>query len=140
MSELGRIIASHPLRQRPYDAIRYTRPNGHSVPLYQVNEEEPELGAREALKRAFELHGAECFHCKTWLPAQKLSQQCNRDHVRPKARGGRHYLHNLVVTCGDCNRKKGGRDIIAFSTERGSEYLEALETHLAHCIETLTRG
>lgn len=138
MSKLDKLIAAHPLRKKPYNAIRFVRVDGNGTPLYRVGKSDGrELGAAEALKTAFEQLGAHCFHCQRWIPAQKLSQACTRDHLRPKKNGGRDYLHNLVFACADCNRKKGASDIVDFNVERGSEYLKALDAHLVRCLEAL---
>jgi hypothetical protein len=95
------------------------------------------MGAAEALRSAFELLGAHCFHCKEWMPPQPLSYDCTRDHLRPICDGGQDFLHNLVFACGDCNRKKGGSDVISFSPEVGSEYLKAFDEHLVRCLKKL---
>lgn len=134
MNILSSIVAAHPLRESPYNCIEYVRPDGMGTPLYRVSGEAKEMGAAEALKRAFEKFGAKCFHCQEPLKAQKLSQDCNRDHLRPRKLGGRSYLHNLVVTCGDCNRRKGAKDIVTFRPERGSDYLQALDEHIIRCL------
>jgi hypothetical protein len=137
MTELSRVVAAHPLRERPYSLLEFTRVDGQGTALYVVGSDPKESGAGEALRRAFEQHGAHCFHCKKWLPPQKLSQQCNRDHVRAKKEGGRDHLHNLVLACGECNRRKGASDIVAFKAECGAEYLAAMERHLTLCISKL---
>lgn len=137
MSILSSIVAAHPLRESPYNCIQYVRSDGNGTPLYRVSDESKEMGAPEALRRAFEKFGAKCFHCRARMKAQKLSQGCNRDHLRPRKLGGRSYLHNLVVTCGDCNRHKGAKDIVTFAPERGSEYLRALDEHIRRCLAEL---
>ncbi|WP_165843882.1 HNH endonuclease [Phenylobacterium kunshanense] len=71
------------------------------------------------------------------MPPQPLSQACTRDHLRPKKDGGKDYLHNLVFACGDCNRAKGGSDLITFRAEVGVEYLKALDAHIVRCLTTL---
>ena len=138
MSSLERIVAAHPLRKyKPYSAIKFARVDGVGTPLYTVAKGKKEMGAREALRTAFELFGGFCFHCKKPMPPQPLSQDCTRDHLRPKHDGGQNFLHNLVFACGPCNRKKGARDVISFSPEVGSEYLKALDEHLVRCLERL---
>lgn len=95
------------------------------------------MGAKEALKSAFERHGGHCFHCRLWHGPQSLSVLCSRDHLRSKAGGGGDYLHNLVIACRKCNLDKGARDLVEFRIERGSDYLRALDEHLVRCIEQL---
>lgn len=139
MSSFDRIIAAHPLDKKPYNAIRFVRWDGNGKPIYRVARHDKEMGAAEALRFAFERFGGHCFHCKDWMPAQRLSHECTRDHLRPRVSGGLNYLHNLVFACGECNRKKGGSDLIAFSPEVGSEYLKALDEHLVRCLRALPK-
>ncbi|QGN55611.1 HNH endonuclease [Novosphingobium sp. Gsoil 351] len=137
MPSLQALIAAHPLPKKPYNAIKFTRLDGQGTALYTVGKDKKELGAAAALKAAFEQWGGHCFHCKTWMPPQPLSQQCTRDHLRPRKDGGCDFLHNMVFACGPCNRAKGGADLITFRSEVGIEYMIALEAHLSKCITAL---
>ncbi len=47
----------------------------------------------------------QCQYCGT-KPARA---ELNLDHVVPRALGGRSTWENVVTSCIDCNRKKGGR-------------------------------
>ena len=134
MASLQALLAAHPLAKKPYNAIKFARFDGNGAALYTVGKNRQELGAAAALKAAFERWGGHCFHCASWMPAQPLSHDCTRDHVRPRKDGGANALHNLVIACGACNRAKGGTDLISFRTEAGVVYLKALELHLAKCI------
>lgn len=137
MTALNRIVAAHPLNRKPYDAIRFVHTDGNGTPLYTVARNPKELGAGAALKAAFERFGGHCFHCGLWMPAQPLSLDYTRDHVRPRALGGQDYLHNLVFACGPCNRGKGGGNLISFRPEAGVEYLQALDAHIVRCLKSL---
>jgi len=46
-----------------------------------------------------------CQYCGDRLPRQEL----NLDHVIPRSRGGSSTWENVVCSCLDCNRRKGGR-------------------------------
>lgn len=46
-----------------------------------------------------------CQYCGQTLPRREL----NIDHVVPRSRGGTSNWENVVCSCLDCNRKKGGR-------------------------------
>lgn len=137
MKSLHHFVAAHPLEKKPYNAIKFARVDGNGTPLYTVGKDKKECGAAEALRTAFEKFGGHCFHCKEWMPPQRLSHDCTRDHLRPKRDGGQDYLHNLVFSCGPCNREKGGADVIGFRPEVGSEYLKALDAHLVRCLKKL---
>ena len=137
MVTLHAMLASHPIKKKPYNTIRFARFDGNGVALYRVGKDPREIGAGLALKGAFEKWGGHCFHCKVWMPLQPLSHDCTRDHLRPRKDGGGDFLHNLVFACGPCNRAKGGADLISFRPEAGIEYLTALEAHITKCIEAL---
>lgn len=47
----------------------------------------------------------ECQYCGVEL----TSKEATLDHVVPRSKGGKTTWQNLVVACGVCNRKKGGR-------------------------------
>jgi 5-methylcytosine-specific restriction endonuclease McrA len=137
MGKLQETVAAHPLTDPLYTKLHFRRVDGQGTPLYRVEESDKDVGAAEALRIAFERYGGTCFHCGEALKPQPLSQGCTRDHVRPRRDGGRDWLHNLVLACGTCNRKKGAKDIVAFNPESGKEYLKALEEHLCRCIAAL---
>ncbi|MFO8058701.1 MAG: HNH endonuclease [bacterium] len=46
-----------------------------------------------------------CQYCGLTLPRKEL----NIDHVNPRSRGGTSTWENVVCSCLECNRKKGGR-------------------------------
>lgn len=46
-----------------------------------------------------------CQYCGGTLPRKEL----NIDHVIPRSRGGTSTWENVVCSCLECNRKKGGR-------------------------------
>jgi 5-methylcytosine-specific restriction endonuclease McrA len=46
-----------------------------------------------------------CQYCAKKLPRAKL----NLDHVIPRSRGGTTTWENIVTSCHECNRRKGGR-------------------------------
>ena len=137
MSRLPALVTAHPMTKTPYNALRFTRIDGNGRPLYRVAKHPQELGAAAALKRAFETLGGHCFHCGKWMPAQPMSSECTRDHMRPRCDGGGDYLHNLVLACRRCNREKGGEALPSFSVERGTAWLNALDAHLVRCIASL---
>ncbi len=49
--------------------------------------------------------GFRCQYCSTKPQRSEL----NLDHVVPRALGGRSTWENVVTSCVDCNRRKGGR-------------------------------
>ena len=119
---LAALIAAHPLQKKPYNAIKFVRVNGDGIALYRVKGDDREMGAKLALKAAFERFGAHCFHCEKWMEPQKLSHRCTRDHLHRRPEGGNDKLHNLVFACSDCNRAKGRAHLITFNVETGIVY------------------
>jgi 5-methylcytosine-specific restriction endonuclease McrA len=138
MIALHKIVAAHPLVGcTPYNAIKFSRVDGNGTPLYRVAKEAKAMGPASALARAVELFGGHCFHCGEWMPPQKLSHECTRDHLRPKKDGGGDYLHNLVISCGRCNKGKAAMQVVDFNPESAVKYLKALDEHLARCLKQL---
>ncbi|MCF8144735.1 MAG: HNH endonuclease [Deltaproteobacteria bacterium] len=67
--------------KKPKNAVKFSRQNIYARDKYQ------------------------CQYCGRKLPVEELSY----DHVIPKSRGGRTLWTNIVTSCMDCNRRKGGR-------------------------------
>ena len=44
-----------------------------------------------------------CQYCNAFIPLGKETI----DHVVPKCKGGKHEWTNIVLSCADCNQKKG---------------------------------
>jgi hypothetical protein len=112
----------HCLPELPYRAVVFVRQN-QALPLYQVaGSDVAAVGAENALRLAFKIHKGRCFYCKTPISDDQLTI----DHVEPKAAGGSKQLHNLVIACTECNRKKGANPIEIYDEHAGREWLSAL--------------
>lgn len=48
------------------------------------------------------------FQCQ-YCGIKPRRSELNLDHVRPRSQGGRSTWQNVVTSCLDCNRRKGGR-------------------------------
>lgn len=70
--------------------LRYVQMGRKRPPLSKLN-----LLARDEFK---------CQYCNTQLSRQNSTV----DHVIPKSQGGRTSWENCVISCHNCNRKKGG--------------------------------
>ncbi|MGE0105110.1 MAG: HNH endonuclease [Blastocatellales bacterium] len=59
-----------------------------------------------------------CWYCGTPLEMETST----RDHVRPRARGGKSHPRNLVLSCRDCNGRKADHPIecVACGVRRGA--------------------
>ena len=125
---LKRLLA-HPIAKKPYNAIRFSGFDHNGTPLYELREIKGACGAKEALRRAFALHGAHCFHCGTYHPKGDLGTM-TRDHVVPLAIDGSEYLHNLLFACKPCNATKGSKGLVSFKPDKAAAYLDALNRHL----------
>lgn len=59
-------------------------------------------------KQLFELDGGHCVYC--WRRFNSyLDPNLTIDHVIPKNRGGSNRLHNLVLSCEQCNHSKDSK-------------------------------
>jgi 5-methylcytosine-specific restriction endonuclease McrA len=85
----------------------------------------PARKATSALKDALRIHGGKCFYCPA--SAERVSAQLNVDHIDAVSRGKCDLLHNLVVSCKDCNLKKGALPIEAFHPNAGRTWLLAVQ-------------
>ena len=55
-----------------------------------------------------------CFYCLKLLPNPEInSKETTLDHVVPKCKAGKgkHLKNNIVVSCQDCNLRKGSKRI-----------------------------
>jgi 5-methylcytosine-specific restriction endonuclease McrA len=62
--------------------------------------------------------------------------QISLDHAIAKARGGTNLLHNHVIACKPCNLAKGSQAMSDFKPNVASDYLMALERHIADAIRS----
>jgi 5-methylcytosine-specific restriction endonuclease McrA len=129
-------LLRHPIAKKPYTAIRFSHFDQNGTPLYKLRKAEGTCGAKEALKRAFGLHGAHCFHCDKYHPKGELGEM-TRDHVVPLATNGSEYLHNLLFACKPCNVTKGSKGLVSFMPEKAAAYLDALNRHLDHSVRPI---
>lgn len=65
----------------------------------------PRRHVRYSRHNVFERDQYTCQYCGTEPPRAQL----NLDHVIPRSLGGRTCWENVVCSCVDCNRRKGGR-------------------------------
>ena len=54
------------------------------------------------------LMSRDSFQCQ-YCGSKPVRSELNLDHVVPRALGGRSTWENVVTSCVDCNRRKGGR-------------------------------
>lgn len=54
-------------------------------------------------KKQFLKQGGLCYYCQTYLPMARV----NVEHKTARSLGGRNNKNNLVLSCADCNKKKG---------------------------------
>ncbi|MCA9770852.1 MAG: HNH endonuclease [Myxococcales bacterium] len=65
----------------------------------------PRTQVRFSRLNIFLRDGHTCQYCRANLPKAEL----NIDHVVPRTQGGRTTWENVVASCHECNRRKGGR-------------------------------
>lgn len=84
--------------------VRLSYPRPSVIRLgYMIKRPRPrvKLSKHEIFRR----DGHICQYCGTNTKGLTL------DHILPRYRGGKHTWSNLVTSCPDCNRKKGGRTL-----------------------------
>ena len=113
--------------------VVYDRSN-QKTPLYRVaGSAEAAMGAENALRLAFEIHGGDCFYCEQPVKKGDLSI----DHAEPAASGGKSHLQNLLIACTACNQKKGPKPIERFDPDAGREWLSALLAQVQYRLNRL---
>lgn len=75
------------------------------VILLTVFDRVPRRHVRFSRANVMSRDGFTCQYCGDRPPRSQL----NLDHVVPRAHGGRSSWENVVASCLDCNRRKGGR-------------------------------
>lgn len=75
------------------------------VVLLQAYDRLPKKQVRFSRYNIFARDRSTCQYCQKRFPKSEL----NLDHVVPKSGGGQTTWENVVCSCVNCNRKKGGR-------------------------------
>ena len=76
------------------------------------------VGAGESVQKEI-LYAAQdghCKDCKVWFPMRELELE----HRIPLSQGGTHTYDNLVLSCGPCNRSKGGLTVEQWHDRRNN--------------------
>lgn len=69
----------------------------------------PDRARKEAKRQVWLVAGGLCYYCKADI------RDCYTfDHKIPKCKGGRTRKDNLVLSCFDCNNRKGTQDYEIF--------------------------
>ncbi len=126
-------LLRHPIAKKPYHAIHFSHFDRNGTPLYKLRKIEGTFGAKEALRRAFQIYGAHCFHCDKFHAPSDLGAM-TRDHVVPLVADGSDLLHNLLFACKPCNASKGRNGIVSFRPESAEAYLSALNRHVSESL------
>ena len=61
----------------------------------------------------FHRDGARCLYC-----GNAMAERYELDHIVPRSRGGTNRISNLVVSCQDCNGRKGNSSLEEFLANR----------------------
>ncbi len=86
------------------------------------------MKAYSARRRSQEAGGDSTAAIHAWeMAAKKVCYWCHKpcadkyhlDHYEPLARGGKHVIANLVISCPTCNLKKNAKDPYAFAASLG---------------------
>jgi 5-methylcytosine-specific restriction endonuclease McrA len=63
------------------------------------------MASKRRLRREYERNPLRCHYCQRVLTIKAIT----RDHIVPKAAGGRNATYNYVASCGPCNLAKADR-------------------------------
>lgn len=69
----------------------------------------------KALFDLLDKQDCKCYWCKTKIDSISASP----DHYVPIAKGGKHSINNIVLTCVTCNLRKNAKDPIRYANENG---------------------
>lgn len=58
-------------------------------------------------RKLLKIYGPVCSYCQWTFKIKGL----NLDHVKPKSKGGKTIITNLVLSCFECNNKKGNSEL-----------------------------
>lgn len=78
------------------------------VPASEEHKKREKAKARELRQSSWwkqQLGKGICYHCEQKFSAKDLTM----DHLIPIGRGGKSTKNNCVVSCKDCNSKKGAK-------------------------------
>lgn len=68
-----------------------------------------------------------CGYCGKW---HHFKKNWEIEHINPKINGGSDKYENLIVSCGPCNSKKGGRTAQEFKLQLINKYKKDIKTTL----------
>lgn len=56
-------------------------------------------------------------HDCVWCSAKLGVRTSTLDHVVPRAQGGTHWTGNLIISCAECNHRRGDMDVLEYAQE-----------------------
>ena len=65
--------------------------------------------SKETRQEVYARFNGRCAYCnkKLFLNSANAAKNMTLDHFRPRSKGGRDEIKNLVASCADCNSRKG---------------------------------
>lgn len=77
--------------------------------------------------------GLYCHYCgiEVIRTIKTASNQATIDHIKPKAKGGKTELDNLVIACRDCNQEKGQKRFMDFVLKKAPEKKKQIQKRAA---------
>jgi hypothetical protein len=112
----GEFFIQHP-KWNKYQKLRLDRMTASHIPAPEGFENEIDLLPNNAnlpralLLKVWERDGKKCRYCR------KEKAPFHIDHIKPKSKGGKDTLSNLVVACEKCNTSKQDKDLNEFEGE-----------------------
>lgn len=94
----------------------------HASPRQKLEKQADGYYRPKDIKIIFSLQKEKCYFC--WKPINtdtskssedlKNSKSCHKDHLKPLAKRGSHWPHNIALTCPYCNQLKNSLDEESF--------------------------
>ncbi|APG63082.1 hypothetical protein LPB140_10130 [Sphingorhabdus lutea] len=137
LSDAKLLILHSPLyTELPYRMLCFNEVKNGSPVYYVAGVEGGPWNSQNALKKAHEKHGGNCFYCKKPVGINEYSI----DHVEAKQAGNIGHLHNLVIAHRLCNQRKGADLIEYFNADAGEKWLKEIQNRVNIRLANIQKG
>lgn len=111
---VNRLIKLAPIDSMAMELVRFDTPKIINPEIQGTEYQKGELFGYEIREYLLEKFNRTCVYCGT------KDATFNLDHFYPKSRGGSDKVSNLVLSCAECNQKKGSQLPADFLSDKPS--------------------